>query len=76
MLLEVADYMIGSPTALASQDVETSLRSGAKAHGLYVPAGAFWGAEDIMKMADEGTLKVSSYSFCFNKYSCTYWVFF
>lgn len=58
MFLEVADYMIGSPTALASEEVESSLRAAATVHGLYVPAGAFWGAEDIMKMADRGTLKV------------------
>jgi predicted dinucleotide-utilizing enzyme len=25
--------------------------------GIYVPAGALWGAEDIKKMADRGTLK-------------------
>ncbi|KAK8375718.1 hypothetical protein O3P69_008468 [Scylla paramamosain] len=57
MFLEVADYLIGSPTALASQEVETSLRDAAAMQGLYIPAGAFWGTEDIMKMADEGTLK-------------------
>ena len=27
-------------------------------HGLYVPAGAFWGGEGIQKMADRGTLQV------------------
>lgn len=59
MFLEEADYMIGSPTALAAQEVESSLRAAATTRGLYIPAGAFWGAEDILKMADEGTLKVS-----------------
>ncbi|MPC71632.1 putative L-aspartate dehydrogenase [Portunus trituberculatus] len=58
MFLEVADYLIGSPTALASQEVETSLRVGATTQGLYIPTGAFWGTEDIIKMADEGSLKV------------------
>ncbi|XP_045583336.1 aspartate dehydrogenase domain-containing protein isoform X2 [Procambarus clarkii] len=55
--LSVADYMVGSPTALASQTVEEALRVAATSHGLYVPAGALWGAEDILKMADRGTLK-------------------
>lgn len=57
MLLGVADYMVGSPTALATQAVEEELREAATSHGLYLPAGAFWGAEDILKMADLGTLK-------------------
>lgn len=58
MFLNTADYLVGSPTALASQPVEDALRAAATSHGLYVPAGAFWGAEDILKMADRGTLKV------------------
>ncbi|XP_071531093.1 aspartate dehydrogenase domain-containing protein-like [Panulirus ornatus] len=57
MFLSMADYLVGSPTALASQAVENSLRAAANTHGLYIPAGAFWGAEDILKMADRGTLK-------------------
>ncbi|KAK7481556.1 hypothetical protein BaRGS_00027205 [Batillaria attramentaria] len=55
--LSSADYMIGSPTAMASSDTETALRSAASKHGLYVPSGAFWGGEDIKKMADRGTLQ-------------------
>ncbi|XP_068211528.1 aspartate dehydrogenase domain-containing protein-like isoform X2 [Palaemon carinicauda] len=55
--LQVADYLVGSPTALASQHVEDALRKAATSHGLYIPAGAFWGGEDISKMADRGTLK-------------------
>lgn len=57
LLLGIADYLVGSPTALASQNIENSLRQAATTHGLYVPAGAFWGGEDILKMADRGTLK-------------------
>lgn len=52
-----ADYMVGSPTALADQEVEDKLRAAAKHHGMYVPSGAFWGGNDIQKMADRGTLK-------------------
>lgn len=52
---------IGSPTALGNQAVEDEVRSAAQSgtNGLYVPVGAFWGAEDVKKMADRGTLKVS-----------------
>ncbi|XP_033126683.1 putative L-aspartate dehydrogenase [Anneissia japonica] len=54
--LRVADYMIGSPTALANQEVENKLRAAAIHNGLYIPNGAFWGGNDIKKMADRGTL--------------------
>ena len=49
---------IGSPTAMATEVTEKALRSAATQHGLYVPSGAFWGGEDIRKMADRGTLQV------------------
>lgn len=55
-----ANYMIGSPTALADRELEASLReeaARATGFGLYVPVGALWGAQDIRKMADRGTLK-------------------
>ena len=43
---------------MASPETETMLRSAATQHGLYVPSGAFWGGEDIRKMADRGSLQV------------------
>ncbi|CAL1546682.1 unnamed protein product [Lymnaea stagnalis] len=55
--LEHADYMVGSPTALADADLEKNLRLAAASYGLYIPSGAFWGGEDIQKMADRGTLQ-------------------
>lgn len=54
----MADYLIGSPTALADPAVESALRAACTKHGMYLPAGAFWGGEDIQKMADVGTLQV------------------
>ncbi|CAG5118994.1 unnamed protein product [Candidula unifasciata] len=57
LFLSHADYMIGSPTALADISLESALRGAASGHGLYVPSGAFWGGEDIKKMADRGTLQ-------------------
>ena len=52
-------FQIGSPTALSDLSLESSLRNAAQKHGLYVPTGAFWGGDDIKKMADRGTLQVS-----------------
>jgi len=49
---------IGSPTALAQPSLEQKLKLSAVNHGLYVPSGAFWGSEDIQKMADRGNLQV------------------
>lgn len=55
--LDWADYLIGSPTALACAKTEAALREAATTHGLYIPSGAFWGGEDIKKMADRGNLQ-------------------
>uniref|UniRef100_A0A8C5PES7 Aspartate dehydrogenase domain-containing protein n=1 Tax=Leptobrachium leishanense TaxID=445787 RepID=A0A8C5PES7_9ANUR len=57
--LSAANFLVGSPTALADQETETKLREMAKHSGktLYIPSGAFWGGEDIQKMADRGTLR-------------------
>lgn len=57
--LEHGDFMIGSPTALADAALEKSLRQKSlqSGFGLYVPAGAFWGGEDVKKMADSNSLK-------------------
>eukprot|EP01102_Stenamoeba_stenopodia_P001707 TRINITY_DN11553_c0_g1_i1.p1 TRINITY_DN11553_c0_g1~~TRINITY_DN11553_c0_g1_i1.p1 ORF type:complete len:296 (-),score=49.08 TRINITY_DN11553_c0_g1_i1:71-937(-) len=60
--LESADYIIGSPTALADVEVESLVRrltssTSPKYHGFYVPAGALWGAVDIKKMTDRGSLQ-------------------
>ena len=51
---------MGSPTALADDTVLQALlaESQRAGHGLYVASGALWGAHDIQKMADRGTLKV------------------
>ena len=54
--MAVADFMIGSPTALADKEIEASLEASAEKHGLYIPSGALWGGEDIRKMAERGTL--------------------
>ncbi|XP_068680418.1 aspartate dehydrogenase domain-containing protein-like [Montipora foliosa] len=58
--LDVADYMIGSPTAFANSDVENKLRKKASSgrHGIYIPSGALWGGSDIKKMADRETLQL------------------
>ncbi len=60
--LQHADFYIGSPTAFADSNVESRVRAAAvnsanNGHGLYIPSGALWAAEDIKKMADGGSLK-------------------
>lgn len=54
-----SDYMIGSPTALADENLcdkllEASLKYQKR---ILVPCGAFWGAADIIKMSNKNTLK-------------------
>lgn len=79
MFLQYCDYLIGSPTALADPSIEAELRGATGKGGLYIPAGALWGGPDIRKMADMGTLKVSSpfflrtymYDVCIYKYAYT-----
>lgn len=58
---------MGSPTALADPEVEKALRAASTKHALYLPAGAFWGGDDIKKMADRGSLQVSKHC---NKIHC------
>jgi hypothetical protein len=46
--LQHADLMIGSPTSFADAEVEARVRAAAAkergCHGVYIPAGALWGA--------------------------------
>jgi len=56
LFLKTADFLMGSPTGLADRQLETDLKQAAQKHGLYIPSGAFWGGEDIRKMAERGTL--------------------
>eukprot|EP00093_Oithona_nana_P002967 02967.XXX_101935_103072_1 [CDS] Oithona nana genome sequencing. len=59
LFLKTCDFMLGSPTALADEDLEKTLYRAANQYknGLYVPSGALWGGEDIRKMAERGSLK-------------------
>lgn len=54
-------WQVGSPTALADDALHEKLAQEAKLnkHCLYIATGALWGALDIQKMADVGTLQVS-----------------
>lgn len=60
MFLQHSDFVVGSPTAFANQAVEDTIRGAAKhnawGHGCYVPAGAFWGVQDIVKMNELAVL--------------------
>lgn len=61
LLLSIASVLFGSPTAFADAELEAEVRAVADStsNTLWVPAGALWGALDIQKMADRGSLKVS-----------------
>ncbi|GMR42627.1 hypothetical protein PMAYCL1PPCAC_12822, partial [Pristionchus mayeri] len=59
LILQHSDLFIGSPTCLADQELLDAVKKLAveKNRKVLVPAGAFWGGNDIQKMADKGTLK-------------------
>eukprot|EP01104_Vermistella_antarctica_P013834 TRINITY_DN4257_c0_g2_i1.p1 TRINITY_DN4257_c0_g2~~TRINITY_DN4257_c0_g2_i1.p1 ORF type:complete len:324 (-),score=60.53 TRINITY_DN4257_c0_g2_i1:2-973(-) len=74
--LTYCDYFVGSPTAFADPEVEAKVRSVIKmgaesglSHGLYIPSGALWGANDIQKMASRGTLHALSIEMTFHSHS-------
>lgn len=59
--LQHADYMPASTTAFADAKIESALRAEAEGaatgHGMYIPSGALWGARDVQKMSQGGSLK-------------------
>jgi len=60
LILEHADLLIGSQSALAEQTTFDSIQEALKAHSsraVFIPSDALWGAKDIRKMADLGILK-------------------
>ena len=58
LLLSVANIFIGSPTALADIECEKKLKQACNTYNrtVYVPSGAFWGAQDIQKMSNLNSL--------------------
>eukprot|EP00298_Acanthocystis_sp_HF-20_P006707 c16483_g1_i1.p1 GENE.c16483_g1_i1~~c16483_g1_i1.p1 ORF type:complete len:306 (+),score=148.65 c16483_g1_i1:24-920(+) len=57
--IEYCDYFVGSPTAFSELKVEEAMRKKAEetGHSVYIPSGAFWGANDVQKMSKIGLLK-------------------
>ncbi|XP_062993768.1 aspartate dehydrogenase domain-containing protein isoform X2 [Elgaria multicarinata webbii] len=57
--LQAADFMVGSPTALADLGTELKLRKAGRqsGHTLYIPSGALWGGQDIQRLDDAGMLQ-------------------
>lgn len=54
-----ADFVVGSPTALADAEVEASIREIAntgEGGALYIPVGALWGASDLQSAANRNLL--------------------
>lgn len=58
-ILDVCDLFIGSPTALAYAPLEAKLRKKSMESGqvIYIASGAFWGAEDIVKMTERDLIR-------------------
>jgi aspartate dehydrogenase len=54
--LAIADFYAGSPTAFADAAADVTLREAAAAgpHGLYIPAGALWGSQDLQRLSARG----------------------
>ena len=54
-----ADYMAGSPTAFADQSIEDTMRVAAdndNNRGVYIPRGALPGIEEIIRLAESGSV--------------------
>lgn len=54
-----ADFVVGSPTALADSEIESAIRSVANSEeggSLYIPVGALWGASDLQSAASRNLL--------------------
>jgi len=66
--LQHADYLMGSPTAMADEAVNDLVRAAAASsgNGVYIPSGALWGGPDIGKMADGGKLSAVTVRMKFN----------
>ncbi|MBT6432822.1 MAG: DUF108 domain-containing protein [Deltaproteobacteria bacterium] len=61
--LDFCDYMVGSPTAFATLEIEQTLRAAAakpNGNGLYVPRGALPGLEEVLRMVESGKLAAAS----------------
>ncbi|RWS26372.1 putative L-aspartate dehydrogenase-like isoform X2 [Leptotrombidium deliense] len=54
--IEYCDYMIGSPSALADEELEAMLRHSSTVNGLFIPKGALWGSQDIRSLSRRGQL--------------------
>lgn len=69
-LLEQADLFIASITVFADAAVESALRDAAAhnpaGHGVYLPSGAAWGVQDVLKMDQLGTLQGLTVSMTFH----------
>uniref|UniRef100_A0A674E228 Aspartate dehydrogenase domain-containing protein n=1 Tax=Salmo trutta TaxID=8032 RepID=A0A674E228_SALTR len=57
--LSKAHFLVGSPSALSDPQLNQELRQATEHHGrtLYVPSGALWGGQDILRLNDSGSLK-------------------
>jgi len=54
--LEHADYMIGSPTALADRETEAAILQTQHPHSIYIPRGALPGLEEVINLKNSGRI--------------------
>ena len=58
--LSHADYMIGSPTALADRETEAQILQTKHSHGVYIPRGALPGLEEVLNLKQSGRLAAAA----------------
>jgi len=62
-------FYVGSPTAFADRDWSNAIHTACTAKSLFVPVGALWGAWDVQRMAELGTLRKLAVTMKFHSHS-------
>lgn len=66
MILEHCHLFMTTITAFAHESIDKALKSGMGDHAIYLPSGAAWGIDDIVKMDSSGSIKQVKLSMYFN----------
>jgi len=66
MFLEESDVFISTVTAFADPTIENKLIEAAKDHSIYLPTGAAWGVQDILKMSKSDKIESLRVTMNFN----------
>ena len=57
MFLEDSDLLVSTITAFADKRIESKLLEAAGTHSIYLPTGAAWGVQDVLKMGKSNQIK-------------------